>query len=196
VVAQPSNMPGANGAITPRRCHKLGDPRHHSTRVVSQRGPSHSNRVPAAVARPLPTATSFAIENLDDRSSGEGIAACSKLQLSGDSLSTEEDTARVVSVEREGERVQLPAGQALPDSVPGLRSAGLEPANSILGQRAALMEREEAGKRREWSTRLTVVTIARISAHARTSVTDTMDAGPVIAHASNASRASTAAPHA
>ncbi len=90
------------------------------------------------------------IENLDRRMRGKLVAAGSELQGSGNFLRSDESAARIVAIERECERVILPALSVLPNSVAGATQSGTRTrtTNTIFRHRAALIKGEQTWERR------------------------------------------------
>lgn len=98
------------------------------------------------------------IENLDHRVRGKVIATGSEFQGSGNFLGSDENTVRVVAIERECERVIPPASSVLPNSVAGATQSGTGTrTNPIFRHRAALIKGEQTWERRtEWVASLTI----------------------------------------
>ena len=118
---------------------------------------SYSKRVPTAVAQAVATTAPLPSRISIDRARRKLIAARAKFQCGPDFLRSEESPACVVPVVRERERVVLPTVFALPHAVArtaqGRARTGTD---AVFRHGAALVEREQAPKRREGLACLTV----------------------------------------
>jgi hypothetical protein len=98
------------------------------------------------------------VENFYHRVRCKLIAAGPEFHGSGNFVRSDENAARVVSIERECERVIVPASSVLPNSVAGATQSGTRTrTNTIFRHRTALIKGEQTWERRtDWVAGLTI----------------------------------------